>query len=176
MEAASTHRAFSPVRNAILIRPPWRLAPGSPIVRELTRRERTSRRGLVAAGLRSGGTRVTAISVHLGLAPRERERHARELTDFVAGIHGPVIVGADLNEGPEGPSARWTSDRLFDLFGSAGESPGDTFPARAPTARIDYLFAGPEVTATRVWVARTPAAARASDHLPVIADVELAGP
>jgi len=134
------------------------------------------RRGFIAAGLRSGGIGLTAVSVHLGLVPREREHHARELTDFIAVVKEPVIVGADLNEGQEGASVKWTSDQLFDLFASAGEGPGDTFPAHSPAARIDYLFAGEGVTPTRVWVARTPAAVRASDHLPVIADVELAPP
>ena len=92
MDATSTRRGFARVRNAVLFRAPWRLARGSPIIQELTRHEGTMRRGFIAAGLRSGGIGLTAVSVHLGLVPREREHHARELTDFIA--YGPVNPAA----------------------------------------------------------------------------------
>jgi endonuclease/exonuclease/phosphatase family metal-dependent hydrolase len=58
--------------------------------------------------------------------------------------------------------------------------PGDdgfTVPAHAPAVRLDYVFAdellAPRVTACRVWAEPEDAARRASDHLPVVADLDL---
>jgi endonuclease/exonuclease/phosphatase family metal-dependent hydrolase len=171
MEFASSHRPFNRVRNAVLFRPDWRLLAVD--VRDLSREGRTLRRGFIAAHLRSPGVRLTAVSLHLGLAPGERERHARELTDLLAGIPGRLVVGADLNEGPDGPGARWISQRLYDLFLQAGEGSGETFSASAPTARIDFVFGGEGVKALDAWVPSSPLVAQASDHLPVLADVEV---
>jgi endonuclease/exonuclease/phosphatase family metal-dependent hydrolase len=171
MEFASSHRPFNRVRNAVLWRPEWGLAGVD--VRDLTRASRTLRRGFVAVRLRRMGVRMVAASAHLGLAPAERRGHAQELTDYLAGAEGNVIVGADLNESPDGPAARWVSERLFDLFTRSGRGHGATFPAHAPTARIDFLFAGDGVTSAATWVAASPMLVQASDHLPVLADVEV---
>ena len=172
MEAVSTHRPLNRVRNAVLYRAPWRLG-GAPTVVDLSRQSRTLRRGFIAAPLRADIVRVTAVSAHLGLAPAQRARHAAELTDFLAGLRGPVVVGADLNEGPDGLAAKWVADRLFDAFGVAGQGHGDTFPAGAPTARIDYLFVSGDVSVRRAWTGGEGPAPRGSDHRPVLAELEL---
>jgi endonuclease/exonuclease/phosphatase family metal-dependent hydrolase len=169
MDAVSTHRPFNRVRNAVLFRAPWHLA-GAPRVANLSRQGRMLRRGYIAVQLKAGAVRLTAVSVHLGLGAAERIRHAAELTDVLAGMRAPVVVGADLNEGPEGPAARWMADRLFDSFRAAGEAPGETFPARSPTARIDYLFVSEEMSVRRAWTGQS---AEASDHRPVFTELEL---
>jgi endonuclease/exonuclease/phosphatase family metal-dependent hydrolase len=174
MEVVSSHRPFSRVRNAVLYGPAWRL--GGVEIKTLTREGRTLRRGFIAAKLRQGGIRLTAASVHLGLAPGERERHARELMDLLARTEGHLILGGDINEGPEGAAARWVADRLYDLFAHVGDGSGETFPAPGPTARIDYLFASGGVKAATAWVPSGPDISRFSDHLPVMADVEIEEP
>ena len=171
MAAASSHGPFSRVRNAVLYRPPWRVTEIE--VRNLSRQGRTLRRGFIAAHLWQPGVRLTAISVHLGLSGRERERHARELTDFLSGVEGPIVVGADLNEGPTASAVRWIGERFFDAFAQGGEGTGETFPAQAPTVRIDYLFVSDEIRIQRVWV---PSDRPVSDHRPVVADLEFHGP
>ncbi|HYT81592.1 MAG TPA: endonuclease/exonuclease/phosphatase family protein [Actinomycetota bacterium] len=171
MEAISSHRLFTRVRNAVLFRPPWRLSGVD--VHDLPREGRTLRRGFIAAHLRAHGTPITAVSAHLGLAPRERERHARDLTDHLGGVRGPLMLGADLNEGPDGPAVRWIGERLFDAGAQAGVGARETFPARGPTARIDYVFVNQAVSVIRCWVASTQAAVEASDHRPLLAEVEI---
>ena len=172
MEFVSTHRPFRRVRNAILYPPSWRLLEVE--TAELTRQRRRIRRGFVLARLRTAGVAVTLVSAHLGLAGGERRRHARELTDHLAGIEGPLILGVDLNEGPDGEIARWMAERLFDAFSQAGDGLGETFPALSPTARIDYLFVREGAVATRAWVPQEAPFETASDHRPVAADVEVA--
>jgi len=116
--------------------------------------------------------RLTAVSAHLGLGRREREQHARELTDYLAGIDGPVVLGMDLNEGPEGAAARWISERLFDTFDQVGEGDGASFPAPSPTARIDYVYVTGHFAMVGAWVPGGAVAATASDHRPVVAELE----
>jgi endonuclease/exonuclease/phosphatase family metal-dependent hydrolase len=173
MDAESTHRRFGRVRNAVLSRPPWRVFGVE--VGDFTPQGKTLPRGFLTVRLRRLGMTLTAVSAHLGLAPGEREAHARELTDWLAGVEGPVVLGVDLNEGPESPAATWLSGRVFDAFAHAGRGPGETFPARVPTARIDYLFVSQDVRPLRAWVSTAPAVVTASDHRPVIAELELEG-
>jgi endonuclease/exonuclease/phosphatase family metal-dependent hydrolase len=171
LRSVSSHRLFRPVRNAVLHGPEWRVACVT--VANLSRQGRTALRGFVAVQLRHGAVALTAVSAHLGLAPRERELHARELTDWMAGRHGPLVLGADLNEGPDEPAARWMGGRLYDGFTVAGRGGGYTFPARVPTARIDYVFVGQGVQVVGCWVEGSESAARGSDHRPVVAELEI---
>ncbi len=173
MQFVSSHRAFRQVHNAVLFRPPWRVVRSE--ARDLTPQGRTLPRGFVMALLRFQTAHLTAVSAHLGLSPREREVHARELTDALLASPGPIIVGADLNEGPEDSAARWIAGRLFDAYARNGHGPGATFPSAAPSARIDYLFAGEGVRAVKCWVGGERSSL-ASDHLPVMAELELAEP
>ena len=172
MDFVSTQRLFNRVQNAVLFGSPWRLM-GSPIVRELSREPGTYPRGMIAAPLRAGDIALMAVSTHLGLVARQRQRHTRELTDFLAGVKGPVVMGGDLNEAPEGPATRWIADRLFDAFAVAGRNGGYTFPADGPAVRIDYLFMSAELKATRAWVGTSD---RGSDHRPVLAQLEIKEP
>jgi endonuclease/exonuclease/phosphatase family metal-dependent hydrolase len=172
MQAVSTHRPLNRVRNAVLYREPWRATWRE--IRDFPRLGRTLRRGFVAVQLRQAGARLTVVSAHLGLVPVERSAHAAELADFAAVAEGPVAIGVDLNEGPEGPAARWMAARLFDAFAQAGEGRGRTFPAAAPSARIDFVFVSGGVDVQRAWVGTTAITARASDHLPVAANLEIA--
>jgi endonuclease/exonuclease/phosphatase family metal-dependent hydrolase len=171
MEFVSSHRLFNRVRNGVLVRAPLRT--GDVGVHELSREGRTIRRGFVAVALRAPGVRFTAVSAHLGLGDRERQRHARELTDHLAGVEGPLVLGMDLNEVPTGPSAKWISERFYDAFGEAGEGSGATLPSGSPTARIDYVFASDGVHIGGAWVPGGALVAGASDHRPVVADLEI---
>lgn len=167
---ASGLRVLGPgVTNAVLVRPPWRLLRSRTV--SLLRRA-GPRRGIVAALIGRSGYRLTAASVHLGLSDPERLEHARDLTDrILPELRAPVLLGGDLNEPPERRAASWLADRLWDAFAQAGEGPGETFPSVDPRARIDYLLVPEGVGVARAFVDGD--AAEASDHLPLVADLEL---
>lgn len=168
--AADGHRLWRRgIPNAVLVRPPWRLVGDDRIL--LPRARGSRRRGLVSAVVGHAGYRLTAAAVHLGLSGPERGSHARTLADLVRSFRPPALLGGDLNESPDGPAAAWLADRLWDAFAVAGEGEGATFPSADPGARIDYLFVteGVRVIAARV----VEEAAEASDHLPVLVDLEL---
>ncbi|HEV8682867.1 MAG TPA: endonuclease/exonuclease/phosphatase family protein [Actinomycetota bacterium] len=171
--AAHGLRLFGGVPNAVLLRPPWR-----PVHAQVIRFSRTGGlppRGAIVVRARRAGVPVTLVTVHLGLSDAERPPHARELTDALAGMDPPIVLGGDLNEGPQGKAAAWIADRLWDAWPRAASGPmsdsGETFPAREPRARIDYLFVSEEVRVERCWLGATPDATEASDHLPLFADV-----
>jgi endonuclease/exonuclease/phosphatase family metal-dependent hydrolase len=174
MGLVSSHRPFRRVRNAILYGPSWR--PVSTAIVDLPRDRGAMPRGFVAVRLRRDGVTLTVASAHLGLGGAERRRHARLLADELVAGGAAVVLGADLNEGPDGPAARWISGRLFDAFALAGHGPGETFPARSPSARIDYVLVGEGVRVVAARVLAGAAAARASDHLPLVADLEVEVP
>jgi endonuclease/exonuclease/phosphatase family metal-dependent hydrolase len=148
------------------VRPPWRIVERRLHVFELS--TKALRRGALFGVVGRAGARVEVVSVHLGLVDPERVRHARELSDLLAASRQWVIVGGDLNEGPDAPAASWMAERYWDAFATAGTGEGSTFPSGAPRARIDYLFVSDGVRVERAWVGGNP---RASDHLPVLADV-----
>jgi endonuclease/exonuclease/phosphatase family metal-dependent hydrolase len=151
------------IPNAVLCRPPWRVVRTDTLA--FPRRGRTVRRGVVLATVGRTGTRLDVAAVHLGLSGPERVDHARVLTDTVAG-RGPLLIGGDLNEGPDGPAASWIGKRYWDAC--AGRC-GPTFPSTAPRVRIDYLFVseGIEVSSASVPADLRPL----SDHLPVVAEL-----
>jgi endonuclease/exonuclease/phosphatase family metal-dependent hydrolase len=68
-----------------------------------------------------------------------------------------------------GRLTRW----LHDAWAVAGEGPAETIPAREPTTRIDYVLVSQGFSVERVSVPQDVVVARASDHRPVVADLEL---
>jgi endonuclease/exonuclease/phosphatase family metal-dependent hydrolase len=164
MVRASGLGGIRPVRNAVLVRRPWRLV-GKHV--ERFPRHGGVQRGVVFALARRAGLRVTLASLHLGLSGREREDHARHLTDLLAGVPHPLVLGGDLNEGPEGAAALWIAERYWVAFGRSGEGEGHSFPAGGPRARIDYVFVSEGITVERAWVGGDDDRMAPSDHLPV---------
>ena len=161
---------FRLVRDAVLVRPPWRLIDG-----RLHRFERSTRfypRGAYLAQVGRSGVRVWAVSTHLGLVDEERVRHARELTDLAASLKPPLLIGGDFNEGPDGRAVRWLGERYFDAWTGGG---GETFPATDPRARIDMLFTTPEVVVERAVVLDGPDVLQGSDHRPLVVDLRVDG-
>ena len=162
------------VKDAVLVRPPWRIVghrqhrfEGGPWLYP---------RGALVATLEKGDAGCCAISMHLGLHPRERLAHARALVALVEGVDAPIVAGGDLNERPDGRAVGFLSERFRDAWLLGGDSEGETFPADEPTARIDYLFVSEGIVVERVLVPPGPDARAASDHRPLVAELTLPAP
>jgi endonuclease/exonuclease/phosphatase family metal-dependent hydrolase len=164
------------VKNAVLVRPPWRI-----VERRLHRfadvRKALYPRGALVASVGRAGRRLRVYAIHLGLHPLERLHAAEELADLTRGRDGPVLIGGDCNETPDGRAMTFLGERFWDAWLLGGDVAGETFPATEPTARIDFLFVSEEVKVERVLVPSVmPEARVASDHLPVVAELRLADP
>jgi endonuclease/exonuclease/phosphatase family metal-dependent hydrolase len=164
------------VKNAVLARPPWRI-----VERRLHRfadvRKPLYPRGALVARVGRAGRRLWVYAIHLGLHPMERLHAVEELADLTRGGDGPVLIGGDCNELPDGRAMTFLGERFWDAWLLGGDVAGETFPASDPTARIDFLFVSEEVKVERVIVPSVmPEARVASDHLPVVAELRLADP
>jgi endonuclease/exonuclease/phosphatase family metal-dependent hydrolase len=131
---------------------------------------------VVATQLRVGGRLLGVVGCHLSLVPERRVEEVRRVVAAAAMLRGPVVLAGDLNERPDGPS--WAVLRAAG-FEDPGADPGrpdwETFPADAPRRRIDALLVRGDV---RVLEHGDPGVAtdlltRASDHRPVLAELEV---
>ena len=145
--------------NALLARDPMR----DPLRVRFTKTAALARRAAVVAVLPSG---IAVASLHLGLSQTERERHAAELLRAL-GRYERVVLCGDINESPGGAAYRLLAARFTDVFASAGEGTGETFPAAALRERIDYVFCSRDLTPVRAAVVPIVA----SDHLAVVAEI-----
>ncbi|MEV6348831.1 endonuclease/exonuclease/phosphatase family protein [Actinoplanes sp. NPDC051851] len=125
-------------------------------------------RGAVFARGRVRGASFTVSGSHLATDPNERPAQALHWKTELARQEGPLIAAADLNEGPGGGAWRTIEDGLVT---TREDLP--TFPASAPSRRIDGLFVSPEVGIERYEIIAADRARAASDHLPVLADLLL---
>jgi endonuclease/exonuclease/phosphatase family metal-dependent hydrolase len=151
------------IQNAVLVRPPRRVRSD-----RLVRFDGGSLihpRGALITRLDD----VTVLSVHLGLESAERARHVPQLLEIVGNVEQPVVIAGDLNARPEDASPARIAASYPDVWASVGERDGQTFPSHAPTARIDFLFAGQRVQPLRAWTA----GGTVSDHLMVVADLRM---
>lgn len=147
-----------------------------PVAQTVSDLNSTYPRGVAAVRLSvPGGGAVVVAATHLALQQDNRLRHAEHLRQLVRAAGAPAIVGGDLNETADGAARRSLAPLLTD------PAPTDehTFPAAAPTRRIDAILVteGVQVRAARS-VHRTERVdearlAGASDHLPTLLDVRL---
>ncbi len=125
-------------------------------------------RGAFFARGRVHGASFTVSGSHLATDPAERPSQAAHWKAELSRLEGPVIVAADLNEGPGGGAWRTVEDGL-----ATTKDDDPTYPASAPSRRIDGLFVSPDITIERYEIIATDRARAASDHLPVLADLSL---
>lgn len=121
---------------------------------------------------RTGGRPVTVASIHLSLVAEQRVEHVRTVLSEIEAdaADQPLIIGGDINEGRDG-TARGTLAAHLDEV--SADRP--TFPASAPHARIDAIFARRHraVTPGDPALLEGLPLADASDHLPVWVDLEV---
>lgn len=136
-------------------------------------------RGCLRADIDVPGGAIHFFNVHLGLAWRERRRQAARLlsADILrdTALRYPLVLVGDFNSPWARVAAvpRWIGRHLRD--GAAlGGAPGPTFPSRFPILRLDRAFVSSALHVTSAEVVTTSAARLASDHLPVVLDLELA--
>jgi endonuclease/exonuclease/phosphatase family metal-dependent hydrolase len=127
-------------------------------------------RGAAFARCSVGGVTFVVAGTHLSTDPGERPGQAELLKQALAAVDGPLVVAADVNDAPDGPAWRLLGDGLVD---TAGTDTAPTFPAASPTDRLDAIFVDPATTVTGYRVVDPPTARRASDHLPVLAELML---
>ncbi len=126
--------------------------------------------GLLRAVVNFRGTRVTVLTTHLDYRsdPAIRRAQVGEIVQVLAQSSGPTILAGDLNATPEALELQPLFTRLMDAWRTS-QGPGFTYPANAPTKRIDYvLYSDPFVQVDSRVVESA-----AADHRPVIVSLRL---
>jgi endonuclease/exonuclease/phosphatase family metal-dependent hydrolase len=141
----------------------WALVSHS--VHDLSFPEREPRRAISARVATPAG-RLHVIATHLGLSVRERHRQARMLLELVGGQDVPTVVMGDFNDWFWAGSVRRALGRVLPKCTSQR-----TFPARFPVLKLDRVYVS---AAADLLSCRADSGARSlSDHLPVIAEIEI---
>jgi endonuclease/exonuclease/phosphatase family metal-dependent hydrolase len=142
--------------------------PMSGVVRHDISIGRHEPRAAIEATVETPLGRLHVMAVHLGLGFGERRRQGERLAALAAAGGTPSIILGDFNDWV------WRSSVERALARFAPDSTRHkTFPARLPLLSIDRICARPQGLIARSWT--DPQARRASDHLPVIAELALAG-
>ncbi len=171
--ATMSHGPGFPYGNAVLSRHPILALRNYDL--SVPRREP---RGCVRVDVELSGARVHFFSAHLGLHWRERRRQAAQLlsADILrdTALAYPLVLVGDFNAWSSRSAVpRWIRRQLMDAAGAA-QTPRATFPAAVPLVRLDRAYVDSAVRVLACSVHDTRLARLASDHLPLVVDVELA--
>jgi endonuclease/exonuclease/phosphatase family metal-dependent hydrolase len=113
------------------------------------------------------------VGSHLSTDPAERPAQAGLLKAAVADLDAPLVLAADVNETSGGAAWRTLADGLTDAADAAGKADCATFSCHDPQRRIDLILTDPRIRVLDYDVVDTPQVRRASDHFPVLAELEL---
>lgn len=133
--------------------------------------------GFAEMVVQAKGSRVHVYSTHLDYRadPTVREMQVADTLEILAadGEGADQVLLGDFNAPPASPELAPLWEQLTDAFRQVGQGPGATYPARTPTARIDYVAVSPGIDVVDAHVPDTTLARQASDHRPVVADLLL---
>jgi endonuclease/exonuclease/phosphatase family metal-dependent hydrolase len=166
--------------NAILSRIPIRLR-GAGLLPVLAGKPSREPRGVLWVTVETEDLPLQLFATHLGLSRRERQLQLASLlgSDWLGHpeCNGPVVLCGDFNAIPTSSVYRQLTARFRDAQTAvAGHRPKSTWFSRYPVLRLDHVFLSHDLTVRCVQVPDTYLARVASDHLPLIADVEFACP
>lgn len=127
-------------------------------------------RGALDVELDVGGRALRVIATHLGLSRSERRFQWRQLLAAIASSppDHPTVVLGDMNEWF--PHAGTLRD-AHNILGEALAPP--EFPSFWPFLALTRIWVRPAQAIVSVKVHRTPLAKRASDHLPLRAEIDV---
>ncbi|MXO91250.1 endonuclease/exonuclease/phosphatase family protein [Pontixanthobacter aquaemixtae] len=151
--------------NALLVRKSYAVLDAEPL--DLPRIEP---RGAVRADIEVGGARIRVAGMHLDLSGLRRRAQIVSILKHVdtCGPRCPTVLMGDFNQWGNRTGAM----RKFHPDWHILET-GRSFPSRQPVARLDRIVTCDEWGCLEQHVHHSATAAVASDHLPVVASLEL---
>jgi endonuclease/exonuclease/phosphatase family metal-dependent hydrolase len=123
-------------------------------------------RGALDVDLDVHGTPLRVIATHLGLLPSERRHQVQRILEVVSHSERVTVLLGDINEWfVAGRPLRWLHQR----FGRGAG--GRTYPSWLPVFKLDRIWVHPQESLGRFRVHAGKTTRRASDHLPVTAEI-----
>jgi endonuclease/exonuclease/phosphatase family metal-dependent hydrolase len=141
--------------------------------RKYENKREAERRGMIRVEVNVGGKTISFVTTHLDYQYEDgRVFEAEQLFGFLSALKAPLIVVGDFNDEPAGSAYKLMVAGFEDAWiRSRAKSGGLSYPADKPVKRIDYIFTrqSDRIRAKTAWIVNT----LASDHLPVVADLEM---
>lgn len=134
------------------------------------------RRGFIRALVMAPGHTLNFVTTHLDYQYEDgRVYETQQLLGALKDVKGPLIVAGDFNDIPAGEAYQLMRQSFVDAWAEtkSGDE-GFSYPADKPAKRIDYILTrqSDRIRARRAWIIET----LASDHVPVVADLEIGKP
>ena len=128
-------------------------------------------RGLLEAKGAIDGQQLSVFCTHLALDHDVRVEQAKEITEILRSVPGPKVLCGDMNDvqGSQTLAALLDSPALRDAALEFGAGDIATYP-QGPETRIDFILADLRLNTKSYQVLDSDA----SDHLPIIVDLEFA--
>lgn len=165
IEVAKRPRSIGWHGNALLVRRDLEILSGEAL--DLPTLEP---RGAACGEIVVEGRPLRVIGTHLDLSGLRRRDQIRSLLAFVGACNRdlPTVIMGDFNQWGRttGAMREFSSDWQI-------VTPGRSYPSRQPVATLDRIVASKHWRLVETEVHHTSLAAVASDHLPVIAKLEL---
>ena len=151
--------------NALLVRRTFRVLDAKPL--ELPTLEP---RGAAMADIEVAGVRIRVAGMHLDLSGLRRRDQIRAVLGHVGQALPacPTVLMGDFNQWGNRSGAMREFAGGWHILQT-----GRSFPSRRPIARLDRIVTSDEWGCLEQHVHHSAMAARASDHLPVVALLEL---
>jgi endonuclease/exonuclease/phosphatase family metal-dependent hydrolase len=122
-------------------------------------------------------TRLHVFNAHLGLSGGERVRQMRELvadTTRVAPEREAVVYAGDMNDWRHRLYPTVLREAGFRCVAGDADDPGHaTYPSWFPLGALDKVFVRGAVRSAHAHPSRLALARVASDHLPLVAEIEV---
>ena len=167
--------------DAILTSLPHRLVRKGPL--PTLPRARLERRGALWVAVQlAHEVELQVINTHLGLVPLEQRGQVSALLgpDWTGhrAWRGPAVLMGDLNATSRYAAYRRLGRQMRDVQRRpdgrrTGRPAVRTFPSRLPVLRLDHMFLSAGLEVREVLTVATPLARVASDHLPLVAEIEV---
>ena len=166
--------------HAILSRHPVELVAEGHLPTGHSPTRRMEPRAALWAEVVLGGLRLQVMATHLGLSRRERAAQTQRLCGPAwlqhPGWAGARILCGDLNAVPSSHVYHQLLDGLQDVQRSVPRYRARaTWPMPRALLRIDHMFVSKELRVRQVDVPSTPLSRVASDHAPLVAEVDVLG-
>ena len=134
-------------------------------VHDISYGKREPRRAITAIVSAPAG-QVFVLATHLGLKFAERRTQCARLTQLLEQSKLVTVALGDFNDWLWPGSVQNALKKRL-----PGRTHKRTFPARFPLLKLDRVFIRPAAALLRSWV--VPAGAEVSDHLPLVAEIDL---
>lgn len=124
-------------------------------------------RSALAATIVIRGVQLHVLAAHLGLRLAERRFQVKQILDYLRSVRGTLVaVLGDFNDWLPGRSVVHILDNHLGLAPKPS-----SFPVIRPFLALDRIWVNPRRALGRVLTHRSRLARRASDHYPVVAEI-----